>query len=159
MASYVSPRKLPEDAFAFYLSLGPGRSYQAVAERFQVSKQSVSKHAVREQWQHRLAHINSEAKGEIDKHCIESVVDMHRRHLVGLRKVYDRALKALEKYEFKSAAEASKALYYAIKLEERLRYPEVLSWRIFYNNEKDSDLIPWRDHVAPKISEEDTREK
>ena len=34
-------KKIPPDAYAFYLGLGPGRSYNAVAERYSVSKRAV----------------------------------------------------------------------------------------------------------------------
>ena len=36
-------RKIPPDAFAYYFSLGPNRSYLAVAKHFGVSKQAVTK--------------------------------------------------------------------------------------------------------------------
>ena len=35
-------RKIPTDAFAYYLALGPGRSYAQVAEHFGVSKTAVA---------------------------------------------------------------------------------------------------------------------
>ena len=39
-------RKIPPEAFDFYFELGPGRSYQAVADHFSVTKQAVTKKAV-----------------------------------------------------------------------------------------------------------------
>ncbi len=47
-------RKLPPDAFSYYAGLGPERSYKAVAKRFRVSKQTVTRRAVRENWQRRM---------------------------------------------------------------------------------------------------------
>jgi len=43
-------RKIPADAFDYYASLGPDRSYRAVAERYGVSKRAVTKHAAAEGW-------------------------------------------------------------------------------------------------------------
>ncbi len=34
-------QKIPQDSFDFYVALGPGRSYQAVAEHYHVSKRAV----------------------------------------------------------------------------------------------------------------------
>jgi hypothetical protein len=44
-------KKIPPDAYAFYLGLGPGRSYQAVAERYVVTKRAVAFCADRGHWQ------------------------------------------------------------------------------------------------------------
>ena len=44
-------RKLPSDSFEQYFSMGPGRSYRAVAERFNVSKKTVTALATKENWQ------------------------------------------------------------------------------------------------------------
>ncbi len=54
-------RKLPPDAFSYYAGLGPERSYQVVAEHYGVSKQAVTKLAVRESWQRRLEDIERKA--------------------------------------------------------------------------------------------------
>ena len=43
-------KRIPDDAFSFYASLGPTRSYQAVADRYWVSKRAVVKHAAKEKW-------------------------------------------------------------------------------------------------------------
>ena len=48
-------RKIPPDAFDFYFSLGPPRSYQAVANKYGVTKRAVTNLAGREDWQRRLA--------------------------------------------------------------------------------------------------------
>ena len=36
-------RKIPDDAFEFYVGLGPNRSYEAVAEHYDVNKRSVTR--------------------------------------------------------------------------------------------------------------------
>ena len=47
-------RRIPPEAFSHYVSLGPGRSYQAVAEHFGVSKRAIVARAKAEDWQERL---------------------------------------------------------------------------------------------------------
>ena len=60
-------RKLPPDTFAYYLDLGVGRSYQAVADNFGVTKQAVVKLAAREKWQERLQQIEkSQRNGSLE---------------------------------------------------------------------------------------------
>jgi len=54
-------RKIPHDAFDFYFSLGPERSYQRVASRYEVTKRAVTKLAARERWQERLERVEAEA--------------------------------------------------------------------------------------------------
>ncbi len=49
--------KIPPDAFEYYLGLGPGRSYGAVAEEYGVTKRAVTKLAARENWQQRIHKI------------------------------------------------------------------------------------------------------
>ena len=44
-------RKIPPEAFDHYFSLGPERSYEAVARKYGVTKRAVTKLAKRESWQ------------------------------------------------------------------------------------------------------------
>ena len=60
-------KKIPTDAFDFYFSIGPARSYQAVADRYDVSKRAVTNLAKREDWQRRLADIEAKARESSDK--------------------------------------------------------------------------------------------
>lgn len=46
--------KLPPEAFEYYVGLGPGRSYQAVADHFETSKRAVSYRAKQERWPERF---------------------------------------------------------------------------------------------------------
>ena len=55
-------RKVPQDAFDYYLSLGRERSYRAVAEWCGVAKQTITKVAGREQWQNKIAEIEAKAR-------------------------------------------------------------------------------------------------
>ena len=54
-------RKLPDNAFEHYVSLGPARSYQQVAEHFGVSKRAVTNLAASENWPGRLAELKRDA--------------------------------------------------------------------------------------------------
>jgi transposase len=74
-------RKIPADAFGYYFSLGPGRSYQTVAAHYGVSKQAVTKLAQREDWQTRLETIERQARQKVDESAVESLEGMNQRHL------------------------------------------------------------------------------
>ena len=89
-------RKLPpEDAFTFYLGLGLGRSYQAVADHFEASKGAVTALAKKEGWQARLAKIEREARGKADEKAVESLEQVNERHLKIARALQGKALEAL----------------------------------------------------------------
>ncbi len=47
-------------------SLGPGRSYQQVADRYGVTKRAVTALAKRESWQARLAEIEEKSRVRLD---------------------------------------------------------------------------------------------
>lgn len=65
-------RKIPQDAFGFYFSLGVSRSYGAVAEKYGVSKRAVALLASREQWQPRIAELERKARQRTDELAVES---------------------------------------------------------------------------------------
>jgi hypothetical protein len=65
--------RIPPDAFEFYASLGPNRSYARVAKQFGVSKRSVTKCARREEWARRLSEIEHKARAKTDQKLVESV--------------------------------------------------------------------------------------
>lgn len=54
-------RKLPSDAFTYYVSLGPDRTYGTVAKYFQVDKRTVLRHASAQKWQAQIAEICNRA--------------------------------------------------------------------------------------------------
>ena len=62
-------KTIPTDAFDFYFSLGPGLSYQAVADRYDCSKRAVTSKAKREDWQQRLLSIEAKARDSSDTTC------------------------------------------------------------------------------------------
>ena len=61
--------KLPPEAFDFYVGLGRGRSYVAVAKEYDVSKRAVAKKAKAEEWQARLAKVMRE--GYVDSSAFD----------------------------------------------------------------------------------------
>lgn len=110
-------RKIPDDAFDRYVSLGPARSYQVLADEYGVSKRAVTKRAAAEDWTQRLDKIEAEARRQGDKKLAETLGEMRSRHLTTIRAMQSRAVSALQKYPLTSGMEAMKAAEMAIKLE------------------------------------------
>ena len=113
--------KLPTDAFDVYMSLGPGRSYQAVADHFGVSKRAVTNRATKEHWQQRAAVIEAKARQGAEQRLVETLEDMNTRHLKSLRVVQARAIEALRAMPLQSAIEAVRALDIGIRQERLIR--------------------------------------
>ena len=99
-------RKIPDDAFDRYVSLGATRSHQALAEEYGVTKRAVTKRATRERWAERLEQIESDARKQGDKKLAESLGEMRGRHLTTIRAMQSRAVSALQKYPLTSGMEA-----------------------------------------------------
>ena len=109
--------KIPPEAFDFYVSLGPSRSYQAVAAEYGVTKRAVVKFASREGWTDRLQSIQAESRAKGDQRIVESLEEMRERHLMTLKVMNARAVAALKQYPLSSAMEAMRAAEMVIKLE------------------------------------------
>lgn len=114
-------RKLPFDAFDFYFSLGPGRSYRAVAEKYGVSKTAVANAAERESWQKRIVECEQKARDAVDKKAVETLEQMSERHLKYCKIIQQKALEALRSMPLSAAMEAVKALNLSIKQERVVR--------------------------------------
>ena len=108
-------RKLPPDAFDFYVGLGIGRSYQQVAEHYQVSKGTVTNLAVRDGWQERLALAEQRARDE--RAGIETREQVAARHLEIARMLQAKALEALEGLSFERPRDAIRAVDLGVRLE------------------------------------------
>ena len=113
----VMSQKIGPDGFKFYVSLGPGRSYKAVADHYGVTKRAVTKRAASEGWQQRLDAIEQQAREREDKELVEVVSEMRERHLITARAIQNRALAAIKAYPLTSGMEAVRAAELAIKLE------------------------------------------
>jgi len=114
-------RRLPPDAFAFYLNLGVGRSYEAVSNQFGVSKRAVVKRGVREHWQEKVAEVEAKARAAAEQKAFENLAAMNERHLKSLRVVQGKALEALRAMPLDTAMNAMRSLDLAIRQERLIR--------------------------------------
>jgi len=114
-------RKIPPDAFSYYFSLGTGRSYQAVAEHYSVSKRAVSNMAERENWQSRLADLERKARDKADEKALETLDEMNGRHLKVLRFIQSKAIEALKAMPIESAMDAVRAYGQTLDRERTIR--------------------------------------
>lgn len=112
--------KLSQGAFEFYVGLGPSRSYQAVGEKYGVTKRAVVKHAARAGWSERLQKVQEEARAESDKRLAEDLAEMQERHKRMLRAVASRAIAAIKEHPLSSGMEGIRAAELVIKMERLL---------------------------------------
>ncbi len=110
-------RKLPDDAFYFYMGLGTNATYEAVAVKYKVSKRTVTALAVKERWQERLLEIQKKASNNTKEKVIESLEAINDRHLKALRVIQQKALEALRAMPLNTALAAVKALDLSIRQE------------------------------------------
>jgi len=114
-------RKIPPDAFSFYMALGPRRSYEAVASKYGVTKRGVVKVAERERWQERLASSEKQVREKSESQVIESLAGMQARHLKTLNAVLARALEALRSMPLETSMEAVRAIEMVLRQERAIR--------------------------------------
>ena len=108
-------KKLPTDAFDFYFSLGPQRSYQAVATKYGASKRAVTALAKREKWQERLEKVENEAKAKSDQKKVEALEAAKERHLQALRLVLGKGIEALTRMHITTPMDAVRAIGIAVR--------------------------------------------
>ena len=108
-------KKLPTDAFDFYFSLGPQRSYQGVATKYGASKRAVTALAKRERWQERLEKVENEAKANADKKKVEALEAAKERHLQALRLVLGKGIEALTRMHITTPMDAVRAIGIAVR--------------------------------------------
>lgn len=114
-------RKIPEDAFQAYFAMGPARSYQAVAERYGVSKRSVTRFATRQNWSERIAKIENEARERADRRAVETLDEMNERHLRIAKAIQAKALESLRSLPMEKAIDAVRALDVGVRQERLVR--------------------------------------
>lgn len=112
-------RKLPPDAFDFYISLGLSRSYAAVGRKYGVSKVAVTNRATKEGWQKRVQEIEARARAASDEKAVETMEAINTRHLKSARVIQAKALEALRSMSLDTAMDAVKALHLGVR-QERL---------------------------------------
>ena len=99
----------------------PDRSYQAVAEKYGVSKKTVVAEAKREAWRDRIAERERKATTRVEERAVESLTAMKERHLKMIRAVQTKALEALRQMPIDSGYQAVQALVKAIEQERLAR--------------------------------------
>ena len=108
-------KKIPADAFDYYFSLGPSRSYQVVAEKYQVTKRAVTSVAKREDWQRRLVEVETKAREAGDKKKVESLQAAKEQHLQALRLVLGKGIEALHQMAIRTPRDAIAAIGLAVR--------------------------------------------
>lgn len=114
-------KKIPPEAFAYYVSLGQRRSYEAVAEKFGASKRGIVKYAEREHWQERLLAMEKTVREKSESQVVESLAAMQARHLKTLNAVLGRALEALRSMPLETSMEAVRAIEMVLRQERAIR--------------------------------------
>ena len=114
-------RKIPPDAFEFYFSLGAERSYEALAQKYGVTKRAVSKLAAKERWQERLRDLERKARERADERVLETLEDVSARHLKVLRFIQNKAIEALKSMPLDSAMDAVRAYHSSVEKERLIR--------------------------------------
>jgi len=114
-------RKIPPEAFAFYLGLGVGRSYQAVAERYSASKRAVAMRAEKEHWQAKLAEEETRARVAAEKKAADSIETVNEQHLKVLRYIQGKSIEALKTMPIQNAMDAVKAYSLSLDKERLIR--------------------------------------
>lgn len=114
-------RKIPQDAFAYYVGLGPGRSYQRVADEYGVTKRAVVNVAKRERWQEQAQELERQAREKASEKALEGMEEMNARHLRYLRVIQAKALEGLKAMPLSTAIAAVRALETGIRNERLIR--------------------------------------
>ena len=113
-------KKIPPDAFDYYFSLGLRRSYEAVAEKYQVSKRAVTALAKRENWQRRLLEVEAKARERSDARKGETMDEMTERHLRGLKFLFGKAIDAMQRSPLEKCPAAVRAIEVVIRNERTI---------------------------------------
>ena len=115
------PTKLPFDSFDYYYGQGPGRSYQSVADHYGVTKRAVTKRAMKERWQPRIAEMESRVRENVNKKAEETLEEMTARHMKQLKAIQFKAIETLRAMPLSTAMEAVRSLNLCMKQERDLR--------------------------------------
>ncbi len=114
-------RKIPQDAFSYYFSLGAERSYEKVASHYGVTKRAITRFALRDHWQERLGEAERQAREEADQKAAKSLEAMNERHLQAARLLQGKAIEALRQMGLDRPISAVKALELGIRTERLIR--------------------------------------
>jgi len=114
-------KKIPADAYSFYVSLGPGRSYEAVAEKYGATKRGVADHAKRERWPQRIEELERRAREQADEQALESVAEMNLRHIREARFLQSKGLEGLKSGRPELLSACGKLVASGLTLERLIR--------------------------------------
>lgn len=114
-------RRIPPEAFSYYFSLGPGRSYETVAAKYAATKRGVAEYAKRERWQERLAEAERGARASANERVQESLDAMNARHLREAQFVQSKGIEGLKSGRLELISSCSKAVAQGIQLERLIR--------------------------------------
>ncbi len=117
----MARRKIPQDAFFYYVGLGPKRSYEEVARHYGVTKRAVVNLAVDEKWQVQTEEMERKAHSAASEKALESLEAMNERHLKVVRIIQGKALEALRQFPLETAIAAVKALEASLRHERLIR--------------------------------------
>ena len=106
----VPQKKLPDNAFAFYVGLGPGRSYASVANEYCVSRRTVCERGRKERWQERTEAMERDARDALEKRARETLEAMNERHLKAARLLQGKAIEAMASMPLKKQSDIIRAL-------------------------------------------------
>jgi hypothetical protein len=110
-------KRLPAEALGYYLNLGTGRSYQAVADHFGVSKRTVTATATRERWQEHLSKADDKARENIGERYVESIEEANKRHVKLGRFLQSQGVAALAKEGALSGGDRIRAIKIGVEIE------------------------------------------
>ncbi len=114
-------KKLPDDAYAAYLAMGARRSHQAVADRFDVDKKTVTNRAIKEGWKQRIEDHERSERERLERNAAETVATMNDRHLKVISYIQAKGLETLRSKPLDSAIDAVRAIKIAIDEERVIR--------------------------------------
>ena len=106
----MSAKRIPDDAFETYVAMGPGRSYQALADKLHVDKRTVVRLATKENWTQRLAKIQEEVRAATDKKLVSDLQAVREQQLREVRFLRSEALKAMKGLTPEKAIKIASAL-------------------------------------------------
>lgn len=113
--------KVPEDAFEKYVSMGAGRSYQALADSVGCSKTAITNRATKDCWQERLLAIEEGARYRVEQELADSAAIMTVRHVTSARRLLDKALVGLEEIKVETVGDVVRLIDCAVRVERLSR--------------------------------------
>lgn len=113
--------RLPPTAFAYYLGLGPERSYQKVAEYYGVSRQAVAKRGRKENWRKQISIHDEQERQRANQEASDNLAEMNDRHLKTSQVIQKKALESLRATNTMRPKEAAMVLVAGMKIERVVR--------------------------------------